>query len=139
MMRAYKYKINKKTAAAGLSICFFAAGLLAPNVAVAESPEQIQRAQEILQEDKMLREKTEEGAKSWIERITVKGASHLDEEQITQAILPYQKRWLTRNDIGMLLGALEKLCVSAGHEKSSFSLQPEIKGSTLEVSIKGGC
>lgn len=104
--------------------------------AAAVSPEQVQRSQEILDHDKILREKIDQGIKIFVEKILIIGADDLSKQQTDALILLYQKHWLNQNDVQDLLDAVRQLYVSNGHENNSFQINYSIKGSTLEIIIE---
>ncbi len=99
------------------------------------SPEQIQRSQEILREDKMLREKVGQEVRVFVEKVVVKGADNLSEEEINNLALPYLKRWLKKTDIQEFLDELRKSYVKKSRNNSPFEISHQIKNSTLEVII----
>jgi len=100
------------------------------------SPEQIQRSQEILQEDKMLREKIGQEIKVFIEKVVVKGADDLSKEEINNLALPYLKRWLKESEIREFIDQVKELYAKKSHDGISFEVSRKINGSTLEIIIR---
>jgi outer membrane protein assembly factor BamA len=100
------------------------------------SPGSIQRAQEILEEDRVLMERLGKGEKFYIKKIEVKGAFLVGHEQIRDIVDPFQRKWLTRKDIRMILEAIQELYKKNGHEDKLHAIAYKIKAETLRISVK---
>lgn len=100
------------------------------------SPEQIQRSQEILQEDKMLREKIGQEIKVFIEKVVVRGADDLSKEEINNLALPYLKRWLKESEVREFIGQVKEFYAKRSRDDSSLEINHQIKNSTLEIIVK---
>ncbi|MFA5096713.1 MAG: POTRA domain-containing protein [Candidatus Omnitrophota bacterium] len=136
MINPLQDNLNKTIKAVLIFILLLGAGSLNFVLAASESPEQVQRSQEILREDKMLRERIEKDAGVFIKEIIVEGAEGLSEDKINEVILPYLNRRLRQNDIAGLLVIVRQMYVDAGHKATSFYLRHEIKGPVLEIIIR---
>lgn len=96
---------------------------------------QIERAQEILQENEALRSRIENGEKAYIKNIIVKGVTLFDEDKVKEIIFPFQKQWLSKAEIQQILDAIEQVYKQNGFiglpTKSSF----QINKNCLEINI----
>ena len=79
-------------------------------VAFAETPSasQIERSEENLQKEELLREKLSQEEKIFIKKIAVKGASLITEDRIKEIILPYQGKWLIKKDIQQIMEFIQQ-------------------------------
>ena len=107
-----------------LNICF------AQDVPVS----QIQRTQEILKKEEALREKLNQQEKAFIKKIIVEGVLLLDEEQVKEIILPFQKRWLTEDDINQIIDSLKQLY--SQQTKQTPEITYQIKKRNLKITVK---
>jgi len=67
----------------------------------------IERSQEILREDKALRQRIEEGEKFFVKTIICKGCLRLSEEEIKDIAAPFQGHWMTKEDIRQIMDLLK--------------------------------
>lgn len=125
----------------GLAIILFFLFLWwgAKNICFAQTPPigQIQRSQEILEQEKALREKLEQEEKIFIEKITIKGVTLLSAEQIKEIILPFKRQWLTKRDIEQLLEFIKQAYKEKGYSEKLLNLSYEIKKNRyLEIKVE---
>lgn len=66
------------------------------------SPSQIQRAEELLEKERGLRERIEKEERFFIREIVVRGARSLNKEEIEEITGAYQKRYLSKKEITQL-------------------------------------
>ena len=95
---------------------------------------QIERTQEVLEKEEALREKLNQQEKVFINKIIVEGALLLDEEQVKEIILPFQKRWLTKDDINQIIDSLKQLYSQQTKQIPEITYQ--IKKRSLKITIK---
>ena len=95
---------------------------------------QIERTQEVLEKEEALREKLNQQEKVFINKIIVEGALLLDEEQVKEIILPFQKRWLTKDDINQIINSLKQLYSQKTKQTPEITYQ--IKKHNLTINIK---
>lgn len=101
------------------------------------SPSQIQRAQEILEKEKALREKIEkEEEKLFIKKIMVKGVKLLTENEIKEITLSFQRKWLTKKDIQQLIDLIIQAYRQKGYNESDFKISYEIKKGCLKIQVE---
>jgi len=103
------------------------------NLCFAQPVSQIERSQEILEQEKILREKIEQEEKVFIKKIIVKGTTQVSEEQIKEIILPYQKKWLTKNDIQCLIDSFKECYQKQVQEIPAISYKIEGRKLIIEV------
>jgi len=113
------------------SVILVATATAAPSLTVRE-----ERSREILQEDKDLRAKIAEGEKVFIEKIVIKGASAVSREQLDEATLPFQKRWLAQRDIEGLEDAVRQLYLGKGYKENPPEIFSQVSQNILEITIK---
>jgi hemolysin activation/secretion protein len=97
---------------------------------------EIQRSQEILQEDRALRQKISEEEKFFVKTIIVKGALKLSEEETKGIIAPFQGRWMTTEDIRQLIDLLKSAYAEKGIKASQLKVSHKLKkDKTLEITV----
>jgi len=107
------------------------------NFSFARAPAgEIERAEEILEKERILRKRLKKAKKFFIRKIVVEGVSLLEPEEIESIILPFQKHWLTEKEILKITD----LIIQAYEEKEYWEVGVEIsyqvKGDTLFIQIK---
>jgi len=104
--------------------------------AASVSTSSIERSQEILQEDKTLRQKIEQEEKFFVKTIIVKGVVKLSKEEIGGIILPFQGQWLTKKNIQQLIDSLTTAYAKKGIETNRIAISYKLKkDKTLEIAI----
>lgn len=105
-------------------------------LSIAQTPPtgQIERSQEILQKEGIFKDKIEKQEKIYIKRIIVKGATLLDQEQIREIILPFQRHWLTKDDIRHLVDSLKQSYQQQSREVPVISYV--VEGGKLIIEVK---
>lgn len=132
LMRRLKIKfISGSVLSVALVFIFYGLTLAAP-----PSTAQEERSHEILQKDQELRAKIEEGEKVFIEKIVVKGASALSKEQLDKLVSPFEKQWLSQDDIAGLEDAIRQLYIGKGHKKNPSEISSQISQDVLEITVK---
>ncbi|MCK9603872.1 MAG: hypothetical protein M0R66_05905 [Candidatus Omnitrophica bacterium] len=94
---------------------------------------QVERSEELLNKDEALRKKIEEPEKVFIEEIILTGFT-LSDDQIKEMISPYQKRWLTKNNIQDIIDLLREACQQKSGQAPEISF--EVKGRQLIISAE---
>jgi hemolysin activation/secretion protein len=108
------------------------------NLCFAQAPtvSQIERTQEILDKEKVLREKLLEEEKIFINKILVEGISLLTEDQIKDIILPFQRKWLTKKDIQHLLELIKEAYKLKGYTGQPTKISYQIKKKQLIIRVE---
>jgi len=133
--------MNKKVFCVCLSVfaggyIFLSCFTLKISFAAPETASTIGRSQEILREDKALRQKIEQGEQFFVEKIVLKGASKLSQEEIRDIIVPFQDSWMTKKDIQQIIDALKSAYEKKGIETNRFQMACELKETgILEVTV----
>ena len=70
----------------------------------------------------------------FIKKIIVEGVLLLNEDQVKEIILPFQKRWLTEDDIQQVIGSLKQLYSEQTKQVPTITYQ--IKGRNLKINIE---
>ena len=109
----------------------FACWMICP--AQVSSMSQIQRSQEILQKQEELTKKLEQQEKVFIKKIKVVGAAFLSEDRIKEIILPFQKKWLEKEDIRQILDLIKQAYIEKAKKEPAITYQ--IKKQELEVQV----
>lgn len=97
---------------------------------------EIGRTEEIIEEEKALRKRLEEGRKVFIKKIIVEGVSLLSQEQIEQIMLPFQKHWLSKEEIQQIVDLIVQAYRQEGHRKQPAKIFYEIKKKSLEIQVE---
>jgi len=91
----------------------------------------IERSQEILKEDKTLRQRIEENEKFFIKKVTLKGISKISEEEVQEIIVPFQGQWMTKDDIQQLIDLVKSAYAKKGVKTDKLNVNYEIKERNL--------
>lgn len=121
----------------------FLTGISAVSFAQVQTPlSQIERSQELIDKEEALRKRIYAPEKIYIEEISVEGAGLLSQKEIKDLVLPYEKKWLTKDDISQIINELNELYRNKGltGQLSDISYQIKDKRLIIEVKeqIKGG-
>lgn len=130
--------IRKIKEITGLVLIIFFLFLSFETVCFAEQPSasQIERTQEILKEEEVLRDKLKTEEKLFIKKIIVKGVTLFDEDEIKKITLPFQKHWLSKTDIQQILGAIGQAYKQKGYAGQPLKSSFEVKKSCLRINIE---
>lgn len=96
---------------------------------------QMQRAQELLEKEEILREQLAKPEKFYIKKIIVQGSRVLLEEEIEFIVSPFQKHWLTKQDIQQLLNTIKQAYKQKGAGQPA-DISYQIKKKELIIAIK---
>ena len=128
-----------KRTVAGLAIILFSLFCLGPlgsdSFAQALPIGQIERTQELLEKEKAFRGRIEREEKVFIKKIIVEGVTLLNEGQIKELILPFQKRWLSKDEIQQILDALTAAYRQNGYKEQPAKISFEIKKGFLKIKV----
>lgn len=102
------------------------------------SASQLQRSQEILQQEEALRKKLEEPEKVFIKNIIVKGVVLLNEEKIKEITTPFLKHWLTPTDIRQIIELIKQAYREKGYLKQPAAVSHQIKRRVLIITVLEG-
>lgn len=94
---------------------------------------EIQRAEEILEKEKILREKLEKKEKIFIKKIIIEGASLISEEKLEEIILPFPRKWLSKEDIQQIL---EQILQAYKQKDKEPEISYQIRKRQLKILIK---
>jgi len=121
-----------------LSLILFFLFLPLETICFAEQPSasQIERTQEIIQEEEILRDKLKTGEKVFIKKIIVKGVTLLDEDEIKKIILPFQKHWLNKEEIQQILDAIGQAYKQKGYTQALLKISFQIKKNCLKIDVE---
>lgn len=106
------------------------AGLSQPTIG------QIEKTQQDLEMEKALRTEVEEGKKTHIKKIIVKGITLLTEDQIKEITLPFKNHWLTQTDINLILDSIVNAYKKKGYESQPSKISFQIKKGLLEIKVE---
>lgn len=102
----------------------------------APSASEIERSQQLLEEQKKLRERIYEEDGIFVERIILKGVGSLNSEKIDAILGPFQqKKWFSRRDIQDLIETIE-----AAYKNNKLPILPKVSyrvvDSSLEITVE---
>jgi hemolysin activation/secretion protein len=87
-----------------------------------DSASKIQRTQDMLEQEKILRKKLEELQKIYIKEIAISGVTLLNDQEINTIISPFVKHWLTQEDLELI----DELFMRAYAAKRQPEMPPKI-------------
>jgi hemolysin activation/secretion protein len=119
-----------------LALIFLFLGSYDMHCAEIPTASQIERSRELLEKEKSLRNELEKNNKVFIKKITLKGATALSKDQIREIILPFQRRWLSRQDIQQILDLIARAYQRAGYTGKPPQASFQLKKNNLEIQIK---
>ena len=97
---------------------------------------QILKSEEILQKEEALRKKLKEQEKVYIKKIIVEGTSLLTDEEIKAVISPFQKHWLTKEDIQQILSLLRQVYAQKGYIGESVRVSYQVERKQLKIKVE---
>jgi len=100
------------------------------------SASQIERTQEIVEKEEALRNKIEKEEKVFIKNIIVQGATLLSEEEIKKITSPFQKHWLSKDDIQGIVNSLKAAYQQKGYNNQLARITYQVKKSLLKIRIE---
>ena len=100
------------------------------------SASQLQRAQDLLEEEKAIRLKIEEPQKKYIKSIKVEGATLLNQDTIRELTAPFLKHWLAQEDINIILNTIKQAYKDEGYPNHPAEIRYQLKGKVLWIKIK---
>jgi len=107
----------------------FLTGISAVSFAqVQTSLSQVERSQELINENESLRKRVEGPEKNFIKEIILIGIN-LSEKRFKELISPYEKRWLSKYDIRLIVDSLENALKKDSGQAPEISY--EVKGQQL--------
>jgi len=118
-------------------LLIFVMGISSACLAQVQTPlSQIERSEELIRKEEALREKIEVPGRIFIEEITFEGASLLSKKEIKDLALPYEKKWLTEDDISRIMIALKDLYRSKGLTEQLSDVSCQVKDKRLVIEVK---
>jgi len=100
------------------------------------SASQLQRAQDLSEEERAIRIKIAEPQKKYIKSIKVEGATLLDQDKIQKLTAPFLRHWLTQEDINIILNTIKQAYKQEGYPNQPTELHYQLKGKVLWIKIK---
>ncbi|MCM8779253.1 MAG: hypothetical protein NC898_03960 [Candidatus Omnitrophica bacterium] len=105
-----------------------------PISSFAQTTGEIQRSEELLEKEKRLKERIERKENVFIKKIIVEGCRLLSEDEIKEIILPFQRKWLNKEEIKEILNLFKET-----YEKKNLSppkISYQIKKHQLKIQIE---
>lgn len=115
-----------------LLFCFDAKTACFPQASVGEAI----RSEEILEKEAILRKKLQEQEKVYIKRIIVEGADTLSEDEIEAIVSPFQKHWLTKDEIKQILTLIAQAYARKNPPLEPPKISYQIKGKELKIKLR---
>jgi len=102
------------------------------------SASKIERSQEILEKEKILRERLEKGEKIFIKKIIVVGIASIDKNEMKKMISPFKNRWLSKDEIQGLIYSIKAAYEQSGYSGGLPNISYQINKNTLKIIIIEG-
>ncbi|MDD4980570.1 MAG: POTRA domain-containing protein [Candidatus Omnitrophica bacterium] len=99
------------------------------------NPGQIERSQEIIQDEEALRNRIGQEKKFLIKKIIVEGADLLAPEEIKKMTLAYENHWLSKSDIQAIIDLLKTAYREKGYPQQPRKTAFRIKNNTLKIHV----
>ncbi len=99
------------------------------------SPGQIERSQEIIQNEEALRNRIEQENKVLIKKIIVQDADLLGAEEIKKITLAYENHWLSESDINGIIDLLKAAYKEKGYSQQPRKITFRIKSHILKIHV----
>ncbi|MBI5145194.1 MAG: hypothetical protein HZA27_03300 [Candidatus Omnitrophica bacterium] len=117
-------------------VLFFVLSFFNLSFAQTQTLGQIERSQEILEKERVLRERLERGEKVFIKKITFSGATLISEDKIKEILLPFKNRWLTQAEIQAILDLIATRYKEEGYAERIASISYQINKNRLKIIIE---
>lgn len=96
---------------------------------------QIQRSQEMVEKERLLREEIKKNEKVLIKKIIVQG-SPLSKDRIEEIIDPFKNHWLSKEDIDSLVASIRDACIKNAPKGASLKVSHQVYKNTLKIIIE---
>lgn len=100
------------------------------------TPAQIQRSEEITDQETSLRNKLNRESKVYIKQIMIKGASLISADKMSQIILSFQKHWLSSNDIQLIIDLIKQAYQQSGFKDKPVKIEHRLKNHSLNIYVQ---
>ncbi len=99
------------------------------------SASQQQRTQELLEEEKLLRERLDKEEKIYIKGIKLEGITLLDKELLDEITQPFKKHLLSKEEIRHLIELIKQAYQDKGYTGHPAEISYEIKDNYLKIRV----
>ena len=96
---------------------------------------EVQRSQELIQEERAFRERMGGERRRYVEHIVVKGVE-LPPEELEAILEPFQDAWVTTGDIDRLIELIREAAIRHGYKKYRFGASYKMDEGTLLLTIE---
>jgi len=101
------------------------------------SASQIERAQETLEKEKVLRERIEKGEKIFVRKIVITGVTLINEDQIKEITLPFKNHWIFKDEIRLILDSIVAVYQRNGYNGKIADISYQIrKNRIIEIEVE---
>lgn len=100
------------------------------------SPSEVLRSEEILRREEILKGKLQAQEKAFIKKIIVEGAALLSEEEVETIVSPFQKHWLTKDEIKQILTLITQAYTLKSPQQEPPKISYRIKGKELRIKVE---
>lgn len=94
------------------------------------------KSQEALEKERNLRKRVEGEEKIFIQQIIVEGIKLIPQEKIKEITLPFEKKWLSKNDIHQIILLIQGAYKDKGYTLSENKVSHKVKKPRLIIKIK---
>ena len=121
-MRKYFYSVI---------FCFasFATVIAAPTAG------ELQRSEELLNENQAFINKFEQSSRVYIETIAVRSNIHLDPKKARELVKPYERSWLTKKELAELIEDIRRFYLKQGYSDGQIDISRQIIDDRLEIVV----
>jgi hemolysin activation/secretion protein len=97
---------------------------------------EVEKTQEVLEKEEILRERLQEERKLFINKIVVEGISLLSSERIKEIILPFQKHWLSKKEIQQIVDLIIQAYRQEGYRELPARVSYSIEKKCLNIHVE---
>lgn len=128
----------KETVSLIITLSFISLALTPEIICLAKEPTagELLKSQEALEKEHSIRKRIERHEKIFIEKIIVEGVKLVAQEKIREITFPFEKKWLSKEDIRQILSLIQGAYRDKGYALSENKISHKIKKPRLIIKIK---
>lgn len=96
----------------------------------------ITKSQEMIDDEKALREKIDKREKMFLKKTVIKGITLIDKEKIMEILQPFRNHWISKDDIQIIMDSIAVVYKEKGYYERIETMFYKINRNTLTITVK---
>ena len=97
---------------------------------------QIERSQELIQENEELRKQIESEPRVYVKQVIIIGSSQLSEAELSEITSLFQKKWFLKKELQEIADYVSQAYKKKGISESSFKINYQLKDGMLNIQVE---